>query len=171
MLPLEEAPRSRARTAWRPAMRARLAWSGGLPDALALERLVAAGAEVALAPRPGALPAFVLEEQAACLGLAWEPAADARPPPEPQGDAEDALARGWRAVLVRARPPVRRDALGRVVDAALVEELRALRVDPLADVATAVFDGPLFRRRAGLVAGEVVPDGDGWRLDVGLRGC
>lgn len=149
-----------------------LPWRGSLADALALERALAAGVAPRLVaaldsarrdPATG-VPDFVLQEQAACLGVELAFGAVAAPeesPPEP------ALARGYRGVVVGARGPEGGALVGRVLDEALAAEARAAGVR----LATLAFDGPAFARRVDLMAGETHGSGAEWRLDVGLRGC
>ncbi|MEA3200660.1 MAG: hypothetical protein QOE90_2088 [Thermoplasmata archaeon] len=118
-----------------------LRWRGGLEDALALARLLAAGRDVTLVPAPDeVVPAFLVQAQAAALALATKEAGDA----------------GWRA-FVCASPE--KDDLGRFVE------------ETPPGARTLVVDGPLFARRVEVVAGDVVPWGAGWRLALDLKGC
>lgn len=133
-----------------------------------LDRLLAAGMEVSLVKDDGAIPGFLLEEQAAALGLPLAAGPATRQP------ARASLLGPERAFVCACRPPLDPSLLGRFLDDALVADLRAQRIDPLAPgagVATFVVDGPRFRRRVDATAGDVVPHGDGWRLELGLRGC
>lgn len=201
-------------------MRVVLSWRGGPGSALALARLRAAGHDVSLlhatdartrrAPASG-VPDFLVEEQAACLGLAldlvacdaadgtralaeaarargssavaavdaedaWTPAAGV-PTLWPLRDvprarvAEEALARGVRAFVAACRPPLDPSFLGRFLDTDLVARIEAR--GPGARDAWRGFavDGPGFRRRVDAAAGDAQPWGDGWRVDLGLRGC
>lgn len=149
-----------------------LEWLGDAASVLALDACLARGAEVALRlprERPG-VPDFVLEDQAAALGL---PATDAPPTaaPTPNGRTlEDLVARGHRAVVVACRAPLDAAFLGRVVDAQLLRDVRLAGADDHA-LETLVFDGPRFRRRVDLVVLDAEPEDYGWRLPVGLRGC
>ena len=88
--------------------------------------------------------------------------------------AREAVDRGLRAVVVACRPPLDPALLGRFLDHDLLAEIEAAGADPAGERGeyhTLVVDGPPFRRRVDVMAGEVRPHGDGWRLDLGLRGC
>ncbi|HEX2022925.1 MAG TPA: hypothetical protein VHH36_09425 [Candidatus Thermoplasmatota archaeon] len=151
-------------------MRAVLAWSGSHADAVALARLLASGAQVVLAPGPWPAPRFVLEEQAACLGVRLVDGPAARSAAgDPARAAREALARGIRAFVAAAAPPLGEGALGRFLDDGLADELDALGAWGAART-LAVSGGP-FARRVDVVAGDVLRDGEGWRLALGLRGC
>jgi len=147
-----------------------LAWDGGIPAAAALDRLLAGGADVALAlpEEDGPVPRFLLEEQAAALRLPLaEGPATARPGPA------SGLG-GLRAFVCACRPPLSAEWLGRFVDEPLLADARAMGVDllaPGAAAATLVVEGPRFSRRVEAMAGDVAPHAGGWRLDLGLRGC
>lgn len=117
------------------------------------------------------------------MGHAWAEAAASKAGVEvlrPLGDAppaplvEEALARGVRAFVAVCRPPLDEGFLGRFVEPPLVDLMAARGADPGgADGAHATFavDGPGFARRVDATAGGAVPWKDGWRLDLGLRGC
>src|SRR5581483_5188763 len=90
-------------------MRVALAWDGGIPAAAALDRLLAGGADVALAlpEEDGPVPRFLLEEQAAALRLPLaEGPATARPGPA------SGLG-GLRAFVCACRPPLSAEWRGR----------------------------------------------------------
>lgn len=212
-------------------MRVALSWSGGKDSALALARLREAGHEVTLLhladeatrrDRAHGVPDFLVQEQAACMGLplalrtstaagyeaaflaalrdlapdavafgdvdleahrAWgekvarEAGVDALWPlwNEPTARvAGEAMARGFRAFLTAVRPPLDASLLGRFLEPPLVESLVARGADPAGgrgEYHTFVVDGPPFRRRVDVTAGEPMPWNGGWCLDLGLRGC
>lgn len=208
-----------------------LTWGGGKDGALALARLLEAGHDVTLVhltdsatrrDRAHGVPDFLVEEQAAALGLplvlgasdarghdaemgrllreaASEAVAfgDARSAPhrergerlaarlglsalwplwgEPPGAvAEEVVRRGFRAFVTACRPPLEVSFLGRFLDEETLGDVRAAGADPEGENGeyhTLVVDGPHFRRRVDAMAGDAVPHGDGWRLELGLRGC
>lgn len=145
-------------------MDATLRWHGGLPDVQALERLLAAGARVSLAyAEDPVVPEFLFQEQAAALGL--EARRDehaalrlAEPPLEAPGP--------WRAFVCACAPALTADHLGRFVDEAFLAELPAN-----ARFRTFVVEGKRFARRVEVMADDILPLDDGWRLGLGLRGC
>lgn len=134
----------------------RVAWSGRPEEALAVWRLRQGGEDVTLALQPDeVVPAFVLEAQAAAMGLAH---AHATPERSERAPLAEAVAAGVRAVVIEARDPA---LLGKLTDEPGAEDgLRALAIE-----------GPGFARRVDVVAGEARPHGGGWRLEIGLRGC
>lgn len=86
----------------------------------------------------------------------------------------EALARGVRAFVTACQPPLDASFLGRFLDADLAADVAHRGADVAGgDGAyhTFVLDGPGFRRRVEIVAGEAVPQDAGWRLEIGLRGC
>jgi diphthamide synthase (EF-2-diphthine--ammonia ligase) len=205
-------------------MRIVLAWRGGLGSALALARLRDAGHEVSLLhatdagsrrERAASVPDFLVEEQAACLGLdltlrAIDPAreedvlaealralapdavafGDAPPAwgenvartagvaalwplqnvPRPRA-VEEAVSRGVRGFVVACRPPLDPTFLGRFLDGGIMERMAARGPEAHDAWRAFVVDGPGFRRRVDATAGETQPWGEGWRIDLGLRGC
>lgn len=91
----------------------------------------------------------------------------------PAGEAARSLvASGHRLFVRAARPPFDASLLGRFLDAAAVDEVDALagRRGWTAVHALAV-EGPRFSRRVEAMALEPRAAGDGWRLDLGLKGC
>lgn len=215
---------------WR-RVRVVLSWSGGKDSALALARLRDEGHEVALLhlsdretrrDRAHGVPDFLVQEQAACLGLRLELRAsvwsdyeteflaalgELAPDAVAFGDVDLAEHRAWgervaaqagvdalwplwneptarvaaevterglRAFVCACRPPLDASFLGRFVEPALVDSMRSRGADPAGERGeyhTFVVDGPGFRRRVDVTAGEPVPWNGGWRLDMGLRGC
>lgn len=182
-----------------------------MDSCLALARLADAGHDVTLvhvvAGGDGepAAPGFLVEEQAAALGLPlalgreaelegllravapdavafagagatrlasrldlpslWPAGSEA-----PDAVAQEAVRGGFRAFVTACRPPLDPSFLGRFLDEELLADLRATGAGN-GDYDTLVVDGPLFRRRVDAMAGDAVPHGDGWRLELGLRGC
>jgi uncharacterized protein (TIGR00290 family) len=212
------------------AVKVALSWSGGKDSALALAGLRAEGHVVTLVhltdadsrrDRAHGVPDFLIQEQAAALGLPLHlGASDVRgyeavfldalrevaPDAVAFGDIDfvphrewgEALARKagvralwplWgmptravaeeavktmRAFVVACRPPLDATFLGRFLDEELLRDVEARGADPAGERGeyhTFVVEGPGFRRRVEATAGDVAPLGDGWRLDVGLRGC
>jgi diphthamide synthase (EF-2-diphthine--ammonia ligase) len=84
---------------------------------------------------------------------------------------EESLGRGFRAFVVACRPPLDASFLGRFLDADLLDRMRARGAAPDGTHHAFVVDGPGFLRRVEATAGEPRAWGDGWRLDLGLRGC
>lgn len=160
-------------------MRVALAWWGGLEDGLALARLGGAARLVHVTdpatrvdPATG-VPDFLVEEQAAALGLPLElrrggpPAGPART--LDRAAALGGLAQGFRAFVSACAPPLDASFLGRFVDADLVADVDAR--GGWGAFRTFLVDGPPFRRRVDVLAGDAVTVTDGWRLGLGLRGC
>lgn len=88
--------------------------------------------------------------------------------------ATEAVSSGLRAFVVACRPPLDPSFLGRFLDADLVADVEARGADPAGEDGsyhTLVIDGPRFRRRVDAVAGASRPVGEGWMLDLSLRGC
>lgn len=111
------------------------------------------------------------ERLAARLGLAAMFPLWGEPPGAP---ARESVARGFRAFVTACRPPLDPSFLGRFLDADLLADMPRTGADPdgeNGEYHTLVVDGPPFRRRVDAMAGDVVPDRDGWRLELGLRGC
>lgn len=144
-----------------------LAWRGDAPSLLALADR--AGRPVQAHLVPGLAPDFVLEDQAAALGLRTT-SAPATATPRAEARAHERLVEsGHRAVIAACRPPLGPAFLGRVLDAQALADARGAGGEGAFEVV--VFDGPLFRRRVDLVAHEPLKTDGGWRLALGLRGC
>lgn len=205
-------------------MRIALAWGGGIGSVLALEAIAGHDVTLVHAPTPPGslahLPAFVVEAQAAALGLPLALAPEGRTQmgalaqavsrlrPEkvafgylrgeeyeqyhlaktlqaaeaeallpvrhlPPGEAARIFAEaGHRAFVRAAAPPFDAPLLGRFLDQQAVDEVDAAGGRRgWAGVRALAVDGPRFRRRLDVAAGEARPAGEGWRLDLGLPGC
>lgn len=166
-------------------MQASLAWDGDAASLVALLRLEAAGADVTLVhpfdpttrrSAVNGLATFILEEQAASLGLplllvrADAPLPARHTPTEDERGAATVArfqATGHRAIVVNVRDDAHRDVLGAFVDA---PEAAAILAAPRAH-RTLVIEGPRMRRRVDVMAGDTRPWQGGWMLDLGLRGC
>lgn len=154
---------------------AALRWSGDVASVAALLALRARGEAPALVASLDArtqrdertgVPGFVLEEQAACLGATLRPASMGEPsmrPPDLHDDQATARALGLRAFVCACRPPADQDVLGRFLEDVGPESISCC--------ATLVVDGPPFRRRVDVAAGDPFPFRGGWALDLSLRGC
>lgn len=146
-------------------MDATLRWQGGLPEMLALDRLLRDGIRPRLvhAPDP-VVPDFLVAEQAAALGLDLEVDKAAPAPPLAAPPVESATP--WRAFVCACAPPLTEDDLGKFVDEAFLALLPAR-----APMRTFVTEGPHFARRVEIMADDIIPFERGWRLGIGLRGC
>jgi uncharacterized protein (TIGR00290 family) len=83
---------------------------------------------------------------------------------------DELLAAGFEALVVAVRDGVLSpDLLGRTLDAGLVEEIAATGADPVGENGeyhSVVVDGPLFRRRLELDAGETSLRDGVWFIDL-----
>ena len=83
---------------------------------------------------------------------------------------EEFISSGFRAVVVAAKDPVPGEALlGRTVDAALVDELTRLGIDPCGEYGeyhTVVVNGPIFRKPIEVTPGRRLLRSGYWFLDL-----
>lgn len=92
----------------------------------------------------------------------------------PDEAARSLAERGDRLFVRAVDAPLPREWLGAFLDPATVDGIEGSHGrQAWSQLRTLAVDGPRFRRRVEATAGDIVPagGGEGWRLEIGLKGC